>query len=423
MNALIIGFGSIARALCTLKVPFNNLVIIDKLDFGELIQNFFKDKDAINPNSIKQIKFINIKITKENLISLREIIQLNKINIIIDCAYNIDTFDLLTTLPSNVAYINTSVEDWEEDNVAIIKTLKERQDKIKHWYNTKNPSNNILLDCGMNPGLISLWAYECCDKMKLAKNDITQCIISEIDTQRAKIPRTEGEFVSTWSPDGFMEEIHSPLEGHSNGNYYVNNKSTGYKTVSVSMRPSGEIFYGFTVRHAETITLHKLFPNATLMYIYRCPNEAVGSLFEYQDPKPLKSKRILFSNDIIDGRDELGVLISDGKKLFWYGSLLSNNDVITYPLGKYINSTSYQVACGLWIGINTLQYYMNTNTSHLMTPEDIINCPLFEDLLYTVNKYLQIKLVEFENNEVVNRIINNKSFDQHSHEYFINNID
>ncbi|XWV24912.1 homospermidine synthase [Tupanvirus deep ocean] len=414
MNALLIGFGTIARALCTLKLPFNSMIIIDKVDLSEYITKYFKEKDSIGTNIIKQIKFINLKITKDKLKLIYDIITENEINIIIDCAYNIDTYDLLNILPPNVSYINTSVEEWEEnEDIPTVTTIKERHDKIKKWYNKIKPTNNILLDCGMNPGLISLWAYDCCEKMNFDQNEITQCIISEIDMQRAKIPRTEGEFVSTWCPNNFMEEIHSPLEGYSLGIYYVNNKVTGYETISKSLRPNGQIFYGYTIRHSETITLKKFFPNATLMYIYRCPNEAVSSLFEYQDMKPVKIKRIILSDDIIDGSDEIGILMSDGRKLVWYGSVLSNDDIKSYPMSNYVNTTSYQVACGLWIGIYVLQYYRDSKTSQLMTSEDIIKCPLFEYLLETVNKYLKIEFVEFENTKTIKHFMKNKSFEQH----------
>ena len=413
MNALLIGFGAVAQALCTLKVPFKNITIIDKVDLSELITNFFSDKESLGTNIMNQIKFINVKITKENLNLITQIIGNNKIDIVIDCSYGICTYDLLKILPKNVSYINTMVNNWEDNNnITSCKSLKERQDKIKKWYNKIKPKNNILLDCGMNPGLISLWAYNCCEKMNFDQNEITQCIVSAFDSQRANIPRCEGEFVSTWSPDCFLREIHQPIEGHSLGKYYNNPETTGYKTISISMRFSGQLFYGYTIRHPETITLKKFFPNATLMHIYRCPNEAISSLFEFCIDKSCNTKRILFSEDIIEGSSEIGILMTNGEKLVWYGSLLSNDAIKDYPLSKYINATTYQAACGLWIGIYVLQYYKKSEPQ-LMTPEDIVKCPLFEYLLEIVNKYLKIQMIEFDNTDTVKKFINNKSFEQH----------
>lgn len=414
MNALILGFGAIARALCTLQVPFNTLVIIDKIDMCELIINFFKDRDSGSMKKIQQVKFIKLEISKNNLDIFKNIIIRNNVNIVVDCSYNVDTMDLLKILPPTVSYINTSVEDWGEENIQFNRTLKDRQTEINKWYESFKPQNNILLDCGMNPGLISLWAFDCCSRFKLDPQNITQCIISEVDTQRAKIPRKMGEFVSTWSPDGFMEEVHGPIEGHSLGNYFVDNKATAYRTISKSLRPNGEEFFGYTVRHAETITMKKLFPNSTLMYIYKCPDEAISSLFEYQEPRPIASKRILYSNDIIDGRDEVGVLMTDGIRLVWHGSLLSNDDIKKFPMAQYINSTTYQVACGLWIGIRILKFCWEQKIYKRMTPEDIIQFPKFDSLLKEANKYLKMDSVEFAPpNDKTKKIIKNKSFQQH----------
>jgi homospermidine synthase len=410
MNALLIGFGAIARAMCTLKLPFETMIVIDKMDYGEIITNFFKEKEALGTNLIKQIKFINIEITKEKLFMIKEIIVDDKINIVVVCTHNINTHDLLKILPKNVSYISTSIDNWKN---ARTNTIKECHDKIKKWYNKTKPQNNILLDCGMNPGLVSLWAYDCCEKMNFDQNEITQCIISEYDSQRAKVPRKEHEFVSTWSPNGLMKEIHGGLEGHSLGKYYINNNTTGYKTISFSVRPSNQLFYGYTIGHGETITLKKFFPNATLMYIYHCPNETISSLFEYRKIKPTTNNRILYFEDIIDGSDELGILMTDGRQLVWYGSLLGNDDIKDYPMSKYINSTTYQIACGLWVGIYVLQYYQNSKLAQIMTAEDIVKCPLFEYLLETVNKYLKIEFVQLENTDLVKKFINSKTFEQH----------
>src|SRR4029078_11751966 len=115
----------------------------------------------------------------------------------------------------------------------------------------------------------------------------------------------------------------------------------------------------------------------------------------------------------IDGSNELGILMTDGQKLVWYGSLLNNNDVMDYSMSKYINSTTYQASCGLWLCIHVLQYYIKINITQLMTPEDIIKCPLFEYLMETVNKYLKIKLIQFENTDNVKKFISCKDFEQH----------
>lgn len=404
----MIGFGAIARALSTLELPFDKMIIIDKIDYKDLITDFFKEKGGTT-----KISFAHFKVTSNNLNDLIKTIVDHEIKFVIDCAYNIDTYDIVKHLPEYTSYINTSLEIWEDDTASELLTLKARQERIHNWYNHLKPKKNILLDCGMNPGLISLWAHDCCSYFKIDKNKVKQCIISEMDTQRAILPRKESEFISTWSPDGFMEEIHSPVEGHSNGKYYCDKNKTGYQTRSISIRPSGQLFYGFTVRHAEAITLHKFFKNATIMYIYKPPDEAVSSLFEYQVYTPITKEIIMYSPEIIDGVDELGALIATDHELYWYGSKLSNDDVKKYDLHKYLNATSYQVACGLWIGIQVLLDNMKNDKYMIMTPEDIVYNSNFTNLLNKVNEKLHIEKIKFDTTENVEQIIKNQSFPAH----------
>jgi len=349
---LLIGFGAQGRSICTKPLPFQKLYIVDQRDFSNLTDQFFNDHKFFSKQDVRFIKF---EISPDTMSEFTSMMKTYEIEFVIDCSYNISTLDLLKALPPKVSFINTSVEEWPaEGGVPNLTTLKSRQEQIRKWYHHTKPNNSILLDCGMNPGLISMWAYDCCRMNYMKAKNITKCIVSEVDTQRSKTPRECGEFLSTWSPNGFNEEVHCPVEGYSEGKYFTDKNRTGYQTVSSSLRPTGEPFLGFTVRHAEAITLHKLFPNATCMYIYKCPDEAVSSLFEYQDLRKLKKERIIYSRDILDGVDELGVLLTDGKKCIWYGSYLSNEDIKELYLGQYINSTSYQVTCGLYMGIQYL---------------------------------------------------------------------
>lgn len=408
MDVLLIGFGCIGRALCTFRLPIKSLVIIDRVNYQDLINELFDAKNLIYDDYKHDVKFIQMNIVQSNYLQLSNILRTT--TIVMDCSYNIDTLDLIKILPPNVTYINTSTENW---NAVTLPTLKARQDEISKWYNETKPPNSILLDCGMNPGLVSMWAHDCCQKFNLDKSNVTKCIISEVDTQRAKVSRVRSEFVSTWSPDGFLEEIHAPTEGYSLGTYYSNSETSGYKTVSVSLRPDSSIFYGHTVRHAEAISLHKFFPSATIMYVYKAPDEAVASLFEYQTPIPIKKKRIMYSSDVIDGIDELGVLISDQNKIIWYGSKLSNEIIKTYPLNKYLNATSLQVVSGIWMGINMLEYCRHNNIYRLLTPEDVIDLPQFPETLSRINNLLMMDIVDLSSTQTGIQYMSRLSFDDH----------
>lgn len=419
-NVLILGMGLVGRSIsCKIAMTslFNKVIVVDKLDHSAVVKEIF------DTNSNIEYEFHQLKITPSTLGDLSSLLTENECCLLIDSSYNIDTLDLLKSLPKGVAFINSSVEEWPlEDETPVYSTLKSRQDQIKEWYVEFRPKNNILLDCGMNPGLVNLWAWDCARKNNFDFNKVKQVIVSEFDTQISNKPRKEGEFLNTWSPNGFLEEVHAPIEGYSLGQYFSDDSVTGYETVSKSMRPNGQPFFGYTVRHAETITMNKLFPAATLMYIYKCPESAVTSLFEYQEVMPLKSERILYTQDISEGIDELGVVMGDSERLVWYGSYLGNEDAkrLYGPLAKFINATSIQVVGGLWIGINFLLNALAKNTIHrLLTPEDMVEDENFiDEILAEVNADLKMGNVVFpRENEQAQKMINNASFPQHFKNY------
>ena len=227
MNILQIGFGTIARAFNSLEMPFDKIIIVDKEPLSDLIEQFFADKDKIYSKKTNY-EFIQLKVIDTTVHQISELIQKHNIKIVIDCSYNIDTLELISQLRPGVGFINTSVENWEH---TYVPTLKERQEQISKWYAVENKgANPIVLDCGMNPGLISLWAYDCFHKHSVkcgapeqpyfstvGIEKVIQTIVSEFDTQEPIIPRRPGDFINTWSPDGFLEEAHSPVEGMSLG--------------------------------------------------------------------------------------------------------------------------------------------------------------------------------------------------------------
>lgn len=412
MNLLLIGFGAIARCFCTLKdLPVNKIFIIDKKPYKNLIEKFFLETNY-------SYKFIKLLINQKNIIFIKKLILKENIKIVIDCSYNISTFDLLKILPPKVGYLNTSIEDFPQNSISIIESLKKRQDEIKNWYNKNKPQNPILLDCGMNPGMISLWAIDGAKKFNIDPKKVEKVIISEYDSQIRKSKTFDKyTFYGTWSVQGLLEEIHSPIEGNSQGKYFVDEDTTGFKTTSYSLKPNNlEPFLGATVRHSENITMKNYFPNCTSMFIYKCCDDSVTSLNKYyNENKPIKKEHIMYSPEIKEGVDQVGVWIIGDRKVFWYGSELSNDIVKNYNMSKYINSTTYQVCKGLFVGLMTLIYCLENDIYKLMWPEDISKFPFFDDLLNYVNRDLNIKIYDYSKskNEDLKLFVDMKTFQDH----------
>lgn len=410
MNILVIGFGSISRAFFTLdNLPINKLIIIDKKNYYSLAKKIIK----------KSFIFVKSKLTKNNLDLVRDLLVKYNINIVMDLSYNIYSFDIIKILPPNVSYMNTSIEEWEENNNSVIESLKFRQDEIISWYNETKPPNTIFLDIGMNPGLVNLWAYDCCKKFKINPKDVEKVIISEYDSQSRTTENKKKEFVNTWCCQGYNEEIHSYLEGTDRGKYYIDKNKSGFKTLSFSLRPDLSPFVGYTVRHSETITLKKLFPNATSMFIYKSCDDSIKSLNNYYDELKLIVKEdIFYSEDMDDSKecmDEVGIWLSTKNKIYWYGSQLSNKQVKMQSGSKYKNSTGYQVAKGLFYGLNVLIYCHENNINKLLWTEDTVNFPIFDKLLEKCNEDLEIKIIDHSKSKNKNLLEfkNMKSFKSH----------
>jgi homospermidine synthase len=103
----------------------------------------------------------------------------------------------------------------------------------------------------------------------------------------------------------------------------------------------------FTVRDGAKVTYRP-----TCHYAYHPANDAVLSLHEMFGAAGAKQpvNHILDENEIVDGIDELGVLLYGHKKnAYWYGSQLSIEE--TRRIAPYQNATGLQVSSAVLAGM------------------------------------------------------------------------
>ena len=192
--------------------------------------------------------------------------------------------------------------------------------------------------------------------------------ISERDTQVTDKPKKVNEFVNTWSIEGFYEEGVAPAEMgwgtherwiphgahfHKSGpKNQICLESMGMKTWVRSWVPCGEIT-GMVIRHGEAFGISdrltvwddgKAVYRPTVHYAY-CPSDAaINSLHELEMRNfKMQEKQRIMGDEIIDGRDELGVLLMGHDfKAWWVGSLL---DIRTArKMAPHQQATTLQVA-------------------------------------------------------------------------------
>ena len=208
------------------------------------------------------------------------------------------------------------------------------------------------------------------------KLDIRAIHIAERDTQVAKVPKRVGEFVNTWSIDGFVSEGCQPAElGWGTHERALPDDGelieTGSARAAILLRPGASVrvrtwtplegpFLGYLITHNESISLNDYFTVRengkavycpTVHYAYHPCDDAILSLHEFAGKNwRLQPRQRLMMDEIESGIDELGVLLmGHAKNAYWYGSRLSIDEA--RQLVPYNNATSLQVTVAVLSGI------------------------------------------------------------------------
>jgi len=200
--------------------------------------------------------------------------------------------------------------------------------------------------------------------------------IAERDTQTANRPKRPGEFVNTWSIDGFVGEGNQPAEmgwgtheralpedgrRHESGcgaAIYLLRRGAGTRVRSWT--PLEGPFHGFLITHSEAISIADYFTvresdavayRPTVHYAYHPCDDAVLSLHELagKNWRQQPDKRLLM-DEITHGIDELGVLLmGHARGAYWFGSRLSIE--AARRLAPHNNATSLQVTAAILGGM------------------------------------------------------------------------
>jgi homospermidine synthase len=299
-------------------------------------------------------------------------------------------------------YIDTVVEPWvgfyfdkskgpeSRSNYALRETVLEAR--------RRSPGGTTAVSCcGANPGMVSWFVKQALLNLKndlgvsgvepstreewgrLAQTlGVKGIHIAERDTQRARLPKPQQVFVNTWSVEGFVSEGLQPAElgwgTHErwmpeNGRTHATGCGAaiyllqpGANTRVRSWTPTAQAQYGFLVTHNESISIADFLTvrdaagnpvyRPTCHYAYHPCNDAVLSLHEMFGQEGVRQPdwMILDENEIVDGVDELGVLLyGHARNAYWFGSQLSIEE--TRMLAPYQNATGLQVTSAVLAGM------------------------------------------------------------------------
>ncbi|MGP0059581.1 MAG: homospermidine synthase [Beijerinckiaceae bacterium] len=394
---VMIGFGSIGRGTLPLlerhfRFDKSRFTVIDPVD----THRHLLDE--------RGIRFLHAGITRDNFVDLLKplLTEGSGQPFIINLSVEVSSAAMMRLAHElGALYVDTVCEPWTGYYTDPRLTLSQRSNyalrsEILDLRKALGPGPTAISCCGANPGMVSWFvkqallnvAADCGiafeeprsreDWAQLARDAGVKGIhIAERDTQRAKEPKPRGVFVNTWSVDGFISEglqpaelgwgtheKHLPPEGKRHGYgsdcaIYLTRPGAGTRVRSWT--PTAQAQHGWLITHNESIsiadyfTLHEfgeIVYRPTCHYAYHPADDAVLSLHEMAGAQwqPQKQWHILDERQIVDGIDELGVLLyGHARNAYWFGSQLSIEE--TRRLAPYQNATGLQVTSAVLAGM------------------------------------------------------------------------
>lgn len=204
--------------------------------------------------------------------------------------------------------------------------------------------------------------------------------IAERDTQVGAQPKAVGEFVNTWSVEGFVaeglqpaelgwgtHERHFPPDGvrqTSGCRAAIYLERPGASTRVRSWTPAAGAQHAFLITHAEAISIADYLTVAaasgdsgppeyrpTVHYAYHPCNDAVLSVHELAGRQwQMPPRTRILKDDIVAGTDALGVLLmGHARGAYWYGSQLNVEQA--RAACPHNSATSLQVTAGALAGV------------------------------------------------------------------------
>lgn len=410
---VLVGFGSIGRGLLPLirrhiTVPEGRLYIIDP--------------DANNAALAAEYgaQFIQAALTRENH---RDILtplltqdgQAMCVNVAIDVS-SIDVMRLCRELQA--LYVDASVEPWlgfyqDQDLSPADRSVYALRESMLAEKDAAAGGPTAASCCGANPGLVSWLVKQALLNLAadlkidhdlpktrrdwarlMQRTGVKGIHIAERDTQLARFPKPLDSFVNTWSADGLISEGVQPAElGWGTHERWMPPDAMEYedgcRAAIYLLRPGGNTRvrswcptpgpqFGFLIPHNEAISIADYFTlgegrnpeyRPTCHYAYHPCNHAVLSLNEMfgREGNPQKDFILLEPQDIVEGADELGVLLyGHARNAYWFGSHLTIEQAVqNAPLQ---NATCMQVSTGVLAG---MIWALENPRAGLVEPEEM----------------------------------------------------
>ncbi len=387
---VMLGFGSIGQGVLPLilrhiDIPRERISIITGDDRGSAIAREFGVAMTIAP------------LTRANY---RELLlpRLGHGDFLVNLSVDVSSVALIELCrAAGALYLDTCIEPWAGGYTDPTLTPSQRSNYAlrESALALRGDGPTAVLTHGANPGLVSHFVKEALltiareigtdatvpsDRAGWAalaqRLDVKAIHIAERDTQVARFCKRVGEFVNTWSIDGFVGEGCQPTELGWGTHERVmpadgRRHDFGCDAAIYLLRPGASTrvrtwtplegpFHGFLITHNESISIADYYTvredgvvryRPTVHYAYHPCDDAVLSVHELAGKNwRMQSRQRLMMDEIVAGIDELGVLLmGHAKGAYWYGSRLSIEQArVAAP---HNNATSLQVTAAVLGGL------------------------------------------------------------------------
>jgi homospermidine synthase len=389
---VIVGFGSIGQGVLPLilrhiEIDPSQITIVTAEDWG--------GEEAAG----YRVGFVIEPLTRDNYRRVLDSL-IGKGDFILNLSVEVSSIALIEFAQEKGAlYLDTCIEPWAGGYIDTSLTLAKRTNSALREaalaLRQRFPSGpTAVLAHGANPGMVSHFVKQAL--LNVARDTgvadtpsnragwaalahrlgVKVIHIAERDTQRSRLNKQRGEFVNTWSIDGFVAEGCQPAElgwgshekglppdGHrieegSKVGVYLDRP--GAATRVRTWTPRAGAFHGFLITHNEALSIADYLTvgdgdrpqyRPTVHYAYHPCDDAVLSIHELAGRNWVQQlEQRLLMEDIVGGVDELGVLLmGHARGAYWYGSQLSVEQART--LAPYNNATSLQVTSAVLAGM------------------------------------------------------------------------
>ena len=321
---------------------------------------------------------------------------------LLNLSVNVGSIDLIAWCKEHdCGYLDACIGPWAGGHFDASLDPEERSNYVlrvaaRSLRGVGNTGPTAVLAHGVNPGLVSHFVKQAL--LDLARDllpaaeaprdrahwaalaqrlGVCTIHIAERDTQCALQRKMRGEFVNTWSVEGFVGESCQPAElgwgSHERHWPAMARRHAGYRGAAIWMEQPGAAtrvrswtplegpYHGFLITHEESLSIAeyltvsdggRLLYRPTVHYAYHPCDDAVMSLHELagRNWRMQAQQRVLGAADISSGMDELGVLLlGHARGAYWYGSRLTIAQA--RALCPHNTATSLQTTAGVLGGV------------------------------------------------------------------------